>query len=71
VSARPSRGGGGPVSGQRRGEARDAQLDGLELLVVLARLEGRQKRQIEGSGGELGVRVPRRRLKVGRRRRGG
>jgi hypothetical protein len=33
--------------------AEDAQLDGLDLLVVLARLEGRQKRQNEGGGGEL------------------
>jgi hypothetical protein len=30
------------------------QHDGLELLVVLARLEGRRKRQIEGGDGELG-----------------
>jgi hypothetical protein len=29
------------------------QRDGLELLVVLARLEGRRKRQIVGGGGEL------------------
>jgi hypothetical protein len=34
----------------------DAHLDGLELLAVLARLEGRRKRQIEGGGGELDIR---------------
>jgi hypothetical protein len=49
--ARLARGGGAPALPERRGEAEDAQLDGLELLVVLARLEGRRKRQIEGGGG--------------------
>jgi hypothetical protein len=29
------------------------QRDGLELLLVLARLEGRRKRQIVGGSGEL------------------
>jgi hypothetical protein len=33
--------------------AEKVQRDGLELLVVLARLEGRRKRQILGGGGEL------------------
>jgi hypothetical protein len=51
--ARSARGGGAPALPGQRGEAGDAQLDGLELLVVLARVEGRRKPQIVGGGGEL------------------
>jgi hypothetical protein len=51
--ARSARGGGAPELPGRRGEAGDAQLDGLEVLVVLARVEGRRKSQIVGGGGDL------------------
>jgi hypothetical protein len=37
------------------------QRDGQELLVVLARLEGRLKRQIVGGGGELRLGLAQRR----------
>jgi hypothetical protein len=64
VQRRPaavSRGGGALVCFRPREGAEDAQLDGLDLLVVLARLGGQRQRQNVGGGGEFGN---------GRRRRG-
>jgi hypothetical protein len=57
VQRRPaavSRGGGAPVCFRPWEGAEDAQLDGLDLLVVPARLEGQWQRQNVGGGGELG-----------------
>jgi hypothetical protein len=59
--AAASRGGGALVHFRPWEGAEDAQLDGLDLLVVLARLEGQRQRQNVGGGGELDN---------GRRRRG-
>jgi hypothetical protein len=64
VQLRPaavSRGGGAPVCFRPREGAEDAQLDGLALLVVLARLGGQRQRHDAGGGGEFST---------GRRRRG-
>jgi hypothetical protein len=41
--------------GRRRGGAEEVQRDVLELMVVLARVEGRRKPQIVGGGGELDI----------------
>jgi hypothetical protein len=46
-------GGGAPVHLRPWEGAEGAQLDGLDLLVVLARLEDQRQRQNVGSGGEL------------------
>jgi hypothetical protein len=46
-------GDGAQVIFRQRGGAEEVQRDTAELLVVLARVEGRRKPQIVGGGGEL------------------